>query len=155
MKIEKTCTFPFPVHAVWDALLDAHLVGACMPGVSQVEKTAEDRFKVTVTAKVGIVKPTFRLDVELLETEPVQRLRSRCTGEANGMLGSLRQTTEIRLKSTDDGGASMSVDAEVDVFGRLGTYGYGVFKGKAEEIWAMFVANLAAAIERRESHAQR
>lgn len=145
MRIEKSCDLPFPRETVWTALLNAELVGACVPGVERVERLDDDRFLVTVTIKLGVIKPTFRLNINLLEQSPPSYVRSSCAGEANGMMGSLRQKTEVRLA---DGGSGtrMDVQSEIDVFGRLGTFGYGVFKGKADQLWDQFVANFLGAL---------
>ena len=152
MQIEKSCVLPVPVQAAWDCLADADLVGACVPGVEKVERVDDTHFVVTVTVKVGVIKPTFRLNVTLVEQTPPAYLRSTCTGEANGMMGSLRQTTQIRLSSVE-GKTRVDVNAEVDVFGRLGTFGYGVLKGKADQLWEQFVANLSAAAKARTANA--
>lgn len=146
MRIEKRCILPLPIEKVWGGLSNAELVGTCMPGVESVERVDDTNFIVSVTVKVGVIKPTFRLNIALVEQIPPVYIRSTCAGEANGMMGSLRGTTQIRL--TDLGGAETQVDvqAEGDVFGRLGTFGYSVLKGKADQIWGDFVANLTVAM---------
>jgi uncharacterized protein len=147
MRIEKRCVLPFPVEIVWDRLSNAEVVGTCVPGVTRVEKTDDRNFVVTMTVKVGVIKPTFRLNVELVEQNPPVYLRSTCAGEANGMMGSLRGTTQIRLTALDGGATEVDVQADGDVFGRLGTFGYSVLKGKADQLWDDFVANLTGAMK--------
>jgi carbon monoxide dehydrogenase subunit G len=146
MRIEKNCVLPFALQSVWGRLSDPDVVGACVPGVEKVERVDETHFVVTVTVKVGVIKPTFRLNVILAEQNPPVYLRSTCAGEANGMMGSLRQTTQIRLTAVSEEETRIDIDAEFDVFGRLGTFGYGVLKGKADQLWEQFVANFAAAV---------
>jgi uncharacterized protein len=146
MRIEKRCILPVPVEIVWAGLLNAELIGTCMPGVTRVEKVDGSNFVVTVTVKVGVIKPTFRLNVALVEQNSPVYLRSSCTGEANGMMGSLRGTTQIHLTALD-GATQVDVQADGDVFGRLGTFGYSVLKGKADQIWEDFVANLTVAMK--------
>jgi len=153
MRIEKSCVLPGSLTRTWDGLSNAELVGACVPGVEKLERVDDTHFLVTVTVKVGVIKPTFRLNVTLVEQTPPTYLRSTCTGEANGMMGSLRQTTQIRLAAVNDSETRVDVDAEVDVFGRLGTFGYGVLKGKADQLWEQFVANLSAAVKERAADA--
>lgn len=147
MRIDKTCELPFPVEVAWARLTNPELVGACVPGVEKVETLDDTHFLVTVTVKVGVIKPTFRLNIGLAEQIPPRFLRSTCAGEANGMLGSLRQSTEIHLASLGDAATRLDVSAEFDVFGRLGTFGYGVLKGKADQLWEQFVRNFSAAEE--------
>jgi carbon monoxide dehydrogenase subunit G len=147
MRIEKRSTLPFPVEKVWAALSNAELVGTCMPGVNSVEPVDDNNFIISITVKVGIIKPTFRINTAIVERNPPVSLRSTCVGEANGMMGSLRGTTEIVLTALDGGaGTQLDVQAEGDVFGRLGTFGYSVLKGKADQLWEQFVANLTGAV---------
>lgn len=146
MLIEKSCVLPFPVQTVWDGLSNAELVGTCVPGVESVERVDDSHFIVSVTVKVGVIKPTFRLNIALAEQTAPVYLRSTCAGEANGMMGSLRQTTQIYLTSLGGTDTQVDVRAEVDVFGRLGTFGYSVLKGKADQLWEEFVANLTTAV---------
>ena len=118
-----------------------------MPGVNSVERVDDNNFIVSITVKVGIIKPTFRLNTAIVERNPPVYLRSACAGEANGMMGSLRGTIEIFLMALD-GGAETQIDvqAEGDVFGRLGTFGYSVLKGKADQLWEQFISNLTGAV---------
>lgn len=153
MQIDKSCVLPVPIQKAWDCLSDPDLVAGCVPGVEKVERVDDTHFLVTVTVKVGVIKPTFRLNVTLVEQKPPAYLRSTCTGEANGMMGSLRQTTHIHLLKINEGETRVDVNAEVDVFGRLGTFGYGVLKGKADQLWEQFVANLSAAAKERTTSA--
>jgi uncharacterized protein len=148
MRIEKRCILSFPVQFVWDRLSNAEVVGTCMPGVTSVEKADDTNFVVTITVKVGVIKPTFRLNVALVEQNPPVYLRSTCAGEANGMMGSLRGTTQIHLTALDGEATQVDVQADGDVFGRLGTFGYSVLKGKADQLWEDFVANLTVAMKK-------
>ena len=62
------------------------------------------------------------------------------------MMGSLRGTTQIHLTALD-GATQVDLQSDGDVYGRLGTFGYSVLKGKADQIWEEFVRNLAAAMK--------
>ena len=146
MRIEKRCVLPFPAENVWSGLLNAEFVGTCMPGVEKVERVDDSNFVVSITVKVGVIKPTFRLNIAFVEQVRPRYLRTTCAGEANGMMGSLRGTTQIRLTSLGSAGTQVDVEADGDVFGRLGTFGYSVLKGKADQIWGDFVANLTVAM---------
>ena len=118
-----------------------------MPGVESVERVDDSNFIVSITVKVGVIKPTFRLNIALVEQIPPVYLRSTCAGEANGMMGSLRGTTQIRLIALNGAETQVDVQAEGDVFGRLGTFGYSVLKGKAEQLWEDFIAKLTVAVK--------
>jgi carbon monoxide dehydrogenase subunit G len=146
MHIEKTCLVKAPVDAVWQALLDPDRLAACMPGIERVEVLEPTRFVVHVAVKVGIVRARFALKVTVVETRPPHYLRSETVGEETGMLSSLRQSTELTLESAGPAETRLAVRTDLDVFGRLGTFGHGVIQAKADRMWQDFAANLAAAV---------
>jgi len=146
MHIEKTCLVKAPVDAVWQTLLDLDRLATCVPGVERVEVLEPTRFVVHVAVKVGIVSARFALKVTLVETRPPHYLRSETVGEETGMASSLRQSTELTLEPVGPAETRLAVRTDVDVFGRLGTFGHGVIKAKADRMWQEFAANLAAKV---------
>jgi carbon monoxide dehydrogenase subunit G len=50
---------------VWNALLDAEVLKACVPGCQEMHGSPEEGFEATVVQKVGPVKATFKGSVEL------------------------------------------------------------------------------------------
>jgi uncharacterized protein len=146
VQIDKTCSIAAPIEVLWKALLDPDVIARCLPGVERVEAIDPTRFKATVAVKVGIVHARFAMDITILETRPPRYLKSAAVGDAAGMAGSVRGTTEVTLEPVDEGQTRVGIRAELDVFGRLGTFGYSVLKGKVDRMWQDFARNLAAAV---------
>lgn len=147
MRVEKTVRLRAPIDRTWTALLDPAVVGACIPGVEGVEAVDATHFTVPVNVKVGIVRARFTLAVTLTEARAPHYLRSEVVGEESGLASRLRQWSELHLSAVAPDATELRVVTEVDVFGRLGTFGASVLRGKADRMWDEFVANLRARIE--------
>lgn len=146
MQIDKTCSIKASIEGLWNALIDPDVIARCLPGVESVEAIDPTRFKAAVAVKVGIVHARFAMDITMLEARPPRYLKSAAVGDAAGMAGSVRGTTELELEPVGEGETRLRIRAELDVFGRLGTFGYSVLKGKVDRMWQEFAANLAAAV---------
>ena len=67
---------------VWDALNDADVLKACIPGCESLEKTPDDGFAATAVLKVGPIKAKFKGKVRLLDI--VAPTSYTITGEGQG-----------------------------------------------------------------------
>jgi carbon monoxide dehydrogenase subunit G len=146
VQIDKTCRIDAPIDALWKALLDPSVIARCLPGVEAVEAIDPTRFTAVVGVKVGLIAARFSMQVTIVAQRPPEYLKSVAVGDAAGMAGSVRGTTELRLAPVAAGATRVDIHADVDVFGRLGTFGYGVLKGKVDRMWQEFAANLASTV---------
>ncbi|MBT3629246.1 MAG: carbon monoxide dehydrogenase subunit G, partial [Rhodospirillaceae bacterium] len=61
---------PATRQAVWEALNDAEMLKACLPGCDDLEKTSDTDMTATITTKIGPVKATFSGAVTLSDLDP-------------------------------------------------------------------------------------
>lgn len=54
-----------PRDAVWQALTDAVVPRACIPGRTELEKTSETRLSAAIVQRIGPARATFAGEVEL------------------------------------------------------------------------------------------
>ena len=144
MQIANTIVIDAPIQKTWDFLLDASKVAACVPGVENVEKVDEDNYIVDILAKVGFIKAKFKLKLGIVERRPPTFMRSEGAGDEAGMTSSLKTATELNLKELGPNQTELSATTDVNVFGKLGTFGHSVIKGKAAKMWQEFGENLKA-----------
>lgn len=97
-----------------------------------------------MAVKIAFINARFRLHTKIVETRAPHYLRTEGTGEDDSVASSLRQSSELFLTALDDGGTQLRIRVEVDVLGRLGTFGLSVMKTKADRMWDEFGANLLA-----------
>lgn len=147
MEIAKTLDLKKPIEQTWDVLMDPQAVAACVPGVERVEVIDADHFRVTVAVKVSYIRARFTINLAVTERRAPRYLKSEGTGDEDSLASNIRQTTELELEPLGDGHTRLHMRANVDVFGRLGTFGHGVIRSKADQMWDLFAGNLKARIE--------
>ncbi|SPA34616.1 putative CARBON MONOXIDE DEHYDROGENASE SUBUNIT G, COG3427 [Cupriavidus taiwanensis] len=144
MEIEKTLVTAAPPARVWELLLDPNVMGACVPGMESIEVLSEVEYVAHMAVKIAFINARFRLHTKIVETRAPHYLRTEGTGEDASVASSLRQSSELFLTPLNDGGTQLRIRVQVDVLGRLGTFGLSVMKTKADRMWDEFGANLLA-----------
>ncbi|NOV27884.1 4-hydroxybenzoyl-CoA reductase [Cupriavidus necator] len=144
MEIEKTLVTAAPPARVWALLLDPNVMGACVPGMASIEVLSDVEYIAHMAVKIAFINARFRLHTKIVETRAPHYLRTEGTGEDASVASSLRQSSELFLTALDDGGTQLRIKVQVDVLGRLGTFGLSVMKTKADRMWDEFGANLLA-----------
>jgi carbon monoxide dehydrogenase subunit G len=144
VEIEKTLVTAAPPARVWELLLDPNVMGACVPGMESIEVISDVEYVAHMAVKIAFINARFRLNTKIVETRAPHYLRTEGTGEDASVASSLRQSSEIFLTEQDDGSTQLRIRVQVDVLGRLGTFGLSVMKTKADRMWDEFGANLLA-----------
>jgi carbon monoxide dehydrogenase subunit G len=147
MEIEKTLTVAAPCAQVWAMLLDPQVMGGAVPGMQSIEVISPTEYVAVMHQKISFISAKFRLRTHIVEQRAPEYLRAEGTGEDASVASSLKQQTEVFLTPTPDGGTELRIKVQVDVLGRLGTFGLSVMKTKADRLWDEFGANLKARIE--------
>lgn len=142
MRIHKVLKVEAPIQKTWEVLLDPAAMATCVPGVERVDVIDATHFALAVAVKVGIIRARFKLNVTVREMRPPHYLRTEVAGEESGLASSLRQTTELTLAEAGPDVTEVQAQTDVEVFGRLGTFGHSVIKAKADGMWDEFSANL-------------
>lgn len=145
MEIEKTLLLDAPPARVWALLLDPNAMGACVPGMESIEVVSEVEYVAVMKVKIAFISARFKLKTRIVERDEPRYLRAEGTGEDASVASSLKQTSEMWLQERDDGGGTeLRMKVKVDVLGRMGTFGLGVMKTKADRMWDEFGVNAAA-----------
>ncbi|MBI2371244.1 MAG: hypothetical protein HYV08_13615 [Deltaproteobacteria bacterium] len=136
---------------VWTFLWEIEQLVACVPGCQEV-KTLElqQRYEARVGEKVGPFRVEFPLLIEVLEAEAPKRIRARATGEERHLNSVLKIDLTASLQETEPGQTALDLAAEVEVLGKLGTLGLGVFRHKADQIFAAFANAIKARLDQAE-----
>ncbi|MEJ8821684.1 SRPBCC family protein [Variovorax humicola] len=147
MEIEKTLTVAADPQRVWALLLDPQVMGGCVPGMKSIDVVSDVEYVAVMHVKIAFINAKFKLRTTIVEQRAPSYLRTEGTGEDASVASSLKQQSEIFLTPTADGGTELRIKVQVDVLGRLGTFGLSVMKTKADRMWEEFGANLAARID--------
>ncbi len=133
---------------VWSRIRDPAVVASCLPGCDSIERLSPTSYRARVNTAVGPIKANFTLIVEVTEEEPPARVHSVTRGEEGTRASMLNAKSVITLAEQETGVTEVRYASEVSITGRLGKFGLGVMKKKAEalsrEFAEAFRAKLAA-----------
>ena len=147
MEIEKTLQFNAPPARVWALLLDPTAMGACVPGMESIEVVSDTEYLAVMKVKISFISARFKLKTRIVESDEPRYLRAQGTGEDTSVASSLKQVSEMWLTDREGGGTELRMKVKVDVLGRMGTFGLGVMKTKADRLWDEFGVNAAARLD--------
>lgn len=147
MVIEERFFVDAPADRVWDFLLDARSLAACVPGCEGVEPVGDKAYRARVKAKIGPISANFNVRIDIAEMISPTYIKSTMRGEDSRMASHLNATSVIELKSLDGERTEVSYRSEVTVLGRLGKFGEGIMRRKAREVGQQFVQSVKKALE--------
>ncbi len=141
---------PAPRERVWQALNDAAVLEACIPGIETLDKTSDTEFEAKVTAKVGPVKAKFAGAVTLSNLDPPNGYTISGEGKG-GAAGFAKGGADVALVEADDGGTVLTYKAHVQVGGKLAQIGSrlvaGTAKKMADDFFGRFVETVGGGAE--------
>lgn len=128
---------------LWGFVSDIPTVGMCIPGASEVVADADGSYRGKVRVRVGPVALTLNGKLTVDETDPEAR-RIVLTGEgADGRVpGSVRVRITMSVEPKDPEHTDLVVDSEANILGKLGEFGQGIIRRKADDIMKNFGQNL-------------
>jgi carbon monoxide dehydrogenase subunit G len=147
MKLSGEHHIPVSRQTVWDALNDAEMLQACLPGCEELEKVSDTEMTAKITTKIGPVKATFTGTVTLSDLDPPNgyTLNGEGQGGAAGFASGSAHVTLIE----QDGGTLLQYEVEARVGGKLAQIGSrlidSVTKKLAGQFFGTFVEKLSAA----------
>jgi len=149
MKVQIDKTYPLPCGAeiAWEFLQNIEAVAACMPGAKITERIDEDRYKGTVTTKVGPATMSFRGDVQRMEIDPTAR-SLRLVGKGTDSTGSSGASMDLtaRIEPADGGFCTLVGASEVSMSGKAAAFGGRMMSSVADQILKQFADNFAARV---------
>lgn len=94
--------FAAPRHSVWEALNNAGMLRAAIPGCTRLEWVSDTALEATITVNLGIAKPTFMGDLILSDVLTAEKYTLTGKGRG-GLLGLIHATAEITLDDHEEG----------------------------------------------------
>jgi carbon monoxide dehydrogenase subunit G len=134
-----------PQTEVWRALNDPEILKACIPGCEAIDKTADNEYRVAMTAAVGPVKAKFSGKLMLSDLQPPNSYSLSFEG-SGGAAGFGKGGAHVSLKP--EGSATrLSYTAKASVGGKLAQVGSrlidGVAKKMADDFFTAFNRKVA------------
>jgi carbon monoxide dehydrogenase subunit G len=149
MKVQIDKTYPLPCSAeiAWEFLQNVEAVAACMPGAKITERVDADRYKGTVTTKVGPATMSFRGEVQIMEVDATAR-SLRLLGKGTDSTGNSGASMNLtaRIETADGGLCTLVGMSELSMSGKAAAFGGRMMSTVAEQILKQFADNFAAQV---------
>ena len=141
MEMNGSHIIPASIETVWDALNDADVLRACIPGCKELEKKSDTELSATVVAKVGPVKATFKGEVTLKDLNPPNSYKIVGEGKG-GIAGFAKGGADVKL-SVADGGTQLDYSVDAKVGGKLAALGSRLIDSTAKKLAGDFFTNFS------------
>ena len=139
---------PLPLEEAWQLMLDVPRIMPCLPGARLTEVLGPDKYRGSVTVKLGPIKLSFDGKAELIRKDDVNHIAWL---EGSGTDPKGRGTAESKFSfalQTVDGGTTVTVTTQLQLSGAVAQYGRGsgMIAEVVSHILAEFERNLASSL---------
>jgi len=141
VKIERSVTIPVSIQKVWDKIIDLESTIRCMPGVKSLKPIDDKSFHIRMDQKISFIPVSFEAVLKVTNVQPPTHLEISADGTALGGLGKGFQRTEIDLLAVSENEVKVSYKGDINLSGRIGTFGQRVLGGKVDKMAEEFVKN--------------
>jgi carbon monoxide dehydrogenase subunit G len=149
MRIENVVEVDAPVDRVWALVNDIPRVAPCMPGAALTGVVDERTYEGTVAVKLGPLRMSYKGRVVVEEVDEAARsARLAASGKDTKGAGTARATVETRLEPVGDARTRLSVASDVQLTGRVASFGRGgAINDVATRLFGEFADCLRATLE--------
>lgn len=117
---------------VWRGLNDPEILKSCIAGCEAVDKTAENEYRIAMTASVGPVKARFTGKLSLSDLDPPNSYNITFEG-SGGAAGFAKGGASVRL-TTEGGSTRLNYSAKANIGGKLAQIGSRLVDGVAQKM---------------------
>ncbi len=140
MKMSGEYTLPADRQTVWEALNDADVLSASIPGCEAFEKVSDTEFAATAVSRIGPVKARFKGNVTLSDIDPPNSYRISGEGQG-GVAGFAKGGATVSLADAEDGGTILTYEVDAQVGGKIAQIGQRLVNGAAKKTADQFFQN--------------
>jgi carbon monoxide dehydrogenase subunit G len=130
--------------AVWQALNNAEVLKAAIPGCKRIDWTGPDTLELEIKVNLGIAQPSFSGDLALSNIVPAERYTLTGKGRG-GMLGMAQAAADIVLADLD-GGTQLTFVANGGADGGIMKLGKALIGNSAQKVIDGFFERFGAAM---------
>lgn len=142
MLLEGKFSLKAPIEKLWDSLLEAETLRACVPGAEKIDRLDEKTYDCIVKQKVGPIGVRFKFKIFLTKLDPPYHIEMKGEGEDIGKAGRFTKKTTIDFKELKNGEVEISYKCDANIVGKLAMFGNRIMKAKAKKVEEEFTRNL-------------
>lgn len=147
MKIASSFVVRAPREEVWRFINDPARMLPCVPGCEAIEPLGARSYRATVKIELGPIKSRFNLDIAVEREEQPLFVETTTSGEEGTRASTLTAKSRLDLAAVDLATTEVSYSSDVAVVGRLGRFGLGMMKKKAESLARQFERTFSDRVE--------
>jgi carbon monoxide dehydrogenase subunit G len=137
MKMSESQRIEAPRQKVWEALNDADVLKASIPGCEELAKHSDTEMEAKVKLKVGPVKATFGGKVTLQDLNPPESYK--IVGEGSGgVAGFAKGGATVRLEEDGPDATILHYDVDAQIGGKLAQLGARLIDSTAKRLAGEF-----------------
>lgn len=139
MRIEGSFSVSSPREEVFRFFSNPANLGLIVPGCQECEVVDENTVSLIVEQKVAFLKGRFKVTMRALDKIPYERMSAVAEGKDPLIGSSLKIDGSLEFRSLSPEETEIKFLLDVSVFGKLGSLGFFVIKGKVKEMENQFV----------------
>ncbi|HEV8648256.1 MAG TPA: SRPBCC family protein [Actinomycetes bacterium] len=148
MRIEQTVEVDAPLDRVWALVNDVPRVAPCMPGAALTKVVDERTYEGTVRVKLGPISMSYKGTVVLEEVdEAAHSAQLSASGKEVRGGGTARAKVDTRLEAVSDTKTRMSVVSDVQLTGKVASFGRGAISDVSAKLFGQFADCLRETLE--------
>jgi carbon monoxide dehydrogenase subunit G len=127
--------------------MDAQTVASCLPGAQLEGAEDEHTYLGNIKVRVGAITTSYKGRVRFTSVDEAGRaVEMSAEGRETGG-GTARGVMSSRVRAIEDGRTEVTVDASLEITGRIAQMGRGMIEGVSKQLFQQFVACVSATIE--------
>ena len=148
VKLDKTFPLAAPAAESWRLLQDVEEVAACMPGAKITQQINATSYKGEVTVKIGPATTAFKGELEVKSLDQDTR-QLHMVGKGSDVRGASTASMDLTAKIHDVGNETSELvgACEVQVNGKLASFGSRMMTQVSEQILEQFAGNFASRVK--------
>ncbi|HZD00132.1 MAG TPA: SRPBCC family protein [Actinomycetes bacterium] len=148
MKIEQTVEVDAPLERVWALVNDVPRIAPCMPGAQLTRVVDDHTYEGTIRVKLGPINMSYK-GTAVLEgvDESTYSARIAANGKDVRGGGTARAGVDTRLEAVSDSRTRMAVDADVQLTGKVASFGRGAIQDVSAKLFGQFADCMRQTLE--------
>lgn len=127
---------------LWALIDDPAALQRILPGCDELHEEAPGRYRIAMRTKLQFLTLRVQGIAELTEMRPPDHVRLEINGRPMGLAGSFAVSVPIDVFETDDGGTRGVYAVDLQLSGRLASFGAPILRSTVKSQVREMIANL-------------
>ncbi len=148
LTLNETFRVAAPPDRVWQFLKNPADVVTCLPGAELTGTIDAQTYAGRVKVKVGPITAAYAGKATLAQVDDAtRRMQIVAEGKESGGPGSARMTMTGQITALEDGTSEVSVDAAIEIAGRVMQFGRGLIESVNKQLFKQFADSVRHKLE--------